>query len=237
MTRLILIALAAGAFVLAGCETTPHEMSADDEAMMATEFTVTIEVLNESPTPLAPVAWAVHTGANPFIANDMGRLAGLESLAEDGNPSELAETLASVDTVGKHGVTNTPDGAMSAGPAGPGASYSFTVQAHEGERLSFATMYVQSNDLFYSPGPNGLALFDMSAPVDGPVTSLVYLYDAGTEVNEEPGTGRHQPPRQSGPNTGPSEEKPVTRIGDVMDGFGYPETSAVLRVTVSAGMM
>ncbi len=255
MTRFVLIALAASAFVLAGCQTTRHEATMDDtmdemgvsstegesmqdeQSMMTTEFVVTISVLANSPTPLAPVAWAVHTGANPFVTGEMGRLAGLESLAEDGNPAEAAATLDGHDGVVLHGVANTPEGATSAGPATPGSSYSFTVKAHEGERLSFATMYVQSNDLFFSPGSDGIALFDMSTPVDGSITSRVYLYDAGTEVNEEPGSGPNQPPRQSGPNTGSSEDKRVTRIGDAMDGFTYPDTNAVISVTVSPDMM
>lgn len=230
MKHLLLGALVAGAITLAGCQSTPEDME-------STEFVVTIAVNSDAPTPLAPVAWAVHTGSNPFVVGDMGRLSGLEALAEDGNPAPVDATLGNLDDVVAHGIANTPDGAASPGPAGPGTAYSFTVKAHEGERLSFATMYVQSNDLFYSPGNDGLTLFDMSAPLEGDVTSRIHLYDAGTEVNEAPGAGPNQPPRQRGPDTGPSEDRPVKRIGETMDGFTYPETSAVITVTVSPGMM
>ncbi len=130
----------------------------------------------------------IHSGPNPFVTGDMGeRLHGLETLAEDGDPAKAAETLGMMDMVVIHGVAAIPVGQADPGPAFPGAAYSFTVNAHDGERLSFATMYVQSNDLFYSPSGDGLPLFAMGAPVSGDVTDRIVLYDAGTEVNEEPG--------------------------------------------------
>jgi hypothetical protein len=52
-------------------------------------------------------------------------------------------------------------------------------------------------------------------------------------VNEEPGFGPNQAPRQAAPNTGPSEHKPVRRIEDVKDGFSYPRVEQVLRVTIT----
>lgn len=230
------------AFFLAGCQSTmatreTETMMSEDTIMetdmMVTEFEVTIEVLSNSPTPLAPVAWAVHDGDNPFIAGQSGaRLKGLEALAEDGNPSAAAETLSMLGEVSAHGVINTPVGGGEPGPATPGASYQFTVSAHEGERLSFATMYVQSNDLFYSPGAEGLELIEMGAPISGDVTSMILLYDAGTEVNEEPGAGPNQAPRQSGPNTGKDEMGQVTPIDAVDDMYMYPAIDAVMRVTV-----
>ena len=53
---------------------------------------------------------------------------------------------------------------------------------------------------------------------------------AGTEVNEEPGFGPNQAPRQSAPNTGASEKRAV---GKVKDGFKYPRVSDVLKVTIT----
>ena len=123
---------ALAALVLAGCGTTEHmdessSMMVSDE-MMSLEFEVTIEVLADSPTPLAPVAWAVHTGSNPFVDADMmGRLPGLEALAEDGDPTVAAEAVAMLDGVSSHGVANTPVGSDGPGPAIPGSAYSFTV--------------------------------------------------------------------------------------------------------------
>ncbi len=44
------------------------------------------------------------------------------------------------------GVFNTPDGASEPGGAGPGHAYEFTFNAGKGSSLSFATMFVGSNN-------------------------------------------------------------------------------------------
>ena len=51
-------------------------------------------------------------------------------------------------------------------------------------------MFVHSNDLFYAPADNGMALWDAGGFLKtGDVTSEFMLWDAGTEMNEEPGEG------------------------------------------------
>lgn len=234
-TKFGLVVGAMVALVLAGCGTTDHMDESSgmmmDDGMEATEFVVTIEVLANSPTPLAPVAWAVHRGTNPFVDADMmGRLDGLEALAEDGNPAGAAESVSMIDGVSSHGVANTPVGSSGPGPATPGSAYSFNVSAHAGDHLSFATMYVQSNDLFFSPGSNGVALYDMDMALSGDITDQILLYDAGTEMNEELGMGPNQAPRQSEPNMGMDEMGQVMAL-DMMDDM-YPTASAVIRVTI-----
>lgn len=135
-------------------------------------------------------------------------------------------------------VFNTPDMEEEPAPAFPGSAYTFTFTAVPGDHLSFATMLVQSNDLFFAPGENGIALFDdMGNPVHGDVTRTVWLWDAGTEVNEEPGVGENQAPRQADADTGEDEMGTVLRIGEVMDSFDYPATAALIRVTISTGEM
>jgi hypothetical protein len=90
-------------------------------------------------------------------------------------------------------------------------------------------MFVQSNDLFYAPDGGGIALFnEEGVPLDGDITELISLWDAGTEVNQAPGEGADQAPRQSGPNSG-DDEMGAIRLVD--NGFTYPEN--VLRVTIS----
>lgn len=117
---------------------------------------------------------------------------------------------------------------------GPGSTYSFTFDAGKGHYLSFATMFVQSNDLFYAPSTDGIALYNTSGdPVTGDITVMVDLWDAGTEVNEEPGTGQNQAPRQSGPNTGMTEGGNVVMIADVNDGFSYPMDEDVLKFSLA----
>ena len=68
------------------------------------------------------------------------------------------------------------------------------------------------------------------APLDGDFTAALSLWDAGSEVNMHPGAGVDQAPFQSGPDTG-ADEGGVVRI--VNDGFAYPETSAVVRLTIT----
>lgn len=184
-------------------------------------------------TPMAPGAFVIHpAGMMPLFTNGSPVSGnGLEAVAEDGDPSGLAASLAGLEGVGSSGAFNTPVGASGPGPLLPGGSYEFAFTAEPGDYLSFATMFVQSNDLFYGFGDSGLALFSGDLPSTGDVTSSLMLWDAGTEVNEFPGAGANQAPRQSGPNTGADENG---NIQVVNDGFDYPATSSVISVTITA---
>lgn len=216
-----------------------------DDGMMGTEFAVRVENVSTAetlqtmdgpkPAPLAPVAYAVHEDVGVLFEPGMAAGAGLERLAEDGSPTTFVEEL---EMAAVHaGAAAVPEGAEEAGPIGPGGAYEFSVTAHEGQRLSLATMFVQSNDLFYAPEPAGLALWEDGEPVDGDLTDRLVLWDAGTEANQEPGTGPDQAPRQEGADVGEAEDGVVRRIGEVDDGFQYPSTSDVIRLTVTPGGM
>jgi hypothetical protein len=158
---------------------------------------------------------------------------GLEQQAEDGDPTALVTHCMHHEGVLSAGFFNTPKGDDKPGPALPGKAYEFTFHATPGDRLTVTTMFAQSNDLFYAPTDDGIALFENGRPLSGDITRRFYLWDAGTEVNEEPGFGANQAPRQAAPNTGPSEHNPVRRIEDVKDGFSYPRVEQVLRVTIT----
>lgn len=178
-------------------------------------------------TPFAPGVAVVHTDADPlFTASEADRGVGLEALAEDGDPSGLAE----LDYMGVSSVTifNTPDMAADPGPLFPGSYYEFTIEAIPGDYLSFATMLVQSNDLFVGTDAAGVALFDEDGhPLHG-IFNLG-IWDAGTEVNEEPGVGPNQAPRQGDMSAG-EDENGVVHL--VADDFNYPSTYNLVRVTV-----
>ena len=123
-----------------------------------------------------------------------------------------------------------PVGGMHPAPIFPGEAYEFSFTARPNDRLNFATMFVQSNDLFVAPSHAGISLFDRSGnPIEGDITAYLNLLDAGTEVNEEPGVGPNQAPRQSGPNTGP-DENGVVRVVD--DGYSYPAVEDIVKVTI-----
>src|SRR5262245_21834838 len=108
-----------------------------------------------------------------------------------------------------HGVFNTPKGAEKPGPIGPSGAYEFSFSAKPGMKLSLVTMFGQSNDWFYAPESGGIDLFNNGKPLSGNITSKFILWDAGTEVNEEPGIGPNQAPRQKAPNTGTAEHGKV----------------------------
>lgn len=169
--------------------------------------------------PVAPGAYAVVQGDTALFEEGMpAGESGLEALAEDGNAEPLVAYLQNQEDI------------REAGMFIPGQP--FTVHVSPGDRLVFAAMFVESNDLFYSPGPHGIELFDAEGRVfAGDVTTEVALWDAGTELNEAPGAGPNQAPRQSGPNTGPAE---MGAVRPVSDGFGFPSTADVLRVTLNA---
>ncbi|MGW8313967.1 MAG: spondin domain-containing protein [Bacteroidales bacterium] len=126
-------------------------------------------------------------------------------------------TVENISTVYDYfdaGAQFIPDGETSAGPAFPG--HSFTIKFHAGKEhhLSFATMYGASNDLFYGPGDEGIALFPGGSALTGNITGLISLWDAGTEVNHAPASGED----------GAEESVPVESIrntDNVMDGFSY----------------
>ncbi|MBT1689327.1 spondin domain-containing protein [Dawidia soli] len=70
----------------------------------------------------------------------------------------------------------------------PGQSVSFSFSAAKNQRLTFATMYGWSNDLFFAPENPGIKLYnDDGSPVTGDVSSQVKLWDNGTRVNQAPG--------------------------------------------------
>jgi hypothetical protein len=184
---------------------------------------------------LSPGMWIVYTGGGHVFKSgqkDWGE--GLEAQAEDGNPVMLAESLQKHANVKAVGIFNTPVGANGPGPILPGGAYAFELSAKPGIRLTLVTMFGQSNDLFYAPEEPGMALFDKKGqPIHDDLTRRLILWDAGTELNREPGAGPDQAPRQKAANTG-VDENGVVRV--VKDTFTYPKTADVMRVMITHGM-
>lgn len=246
MKILILIAVVLGvAVVLAGfmLQRPGHEEPRAPLPMAETTFTVRIENIagedaimtsegGTAPFVLSPVAWAVHTSTVSLFTEGVSASdTPLERLAEDGNPVPLVGEVGAEAGVASSGISDTPVGADGPGVLTPGGTFEFQITAKPGMRLSFATMFGQSNDLFYAPDPPGIELFDsVGTPVSGDVTGMVLLWDAGTEVNQEPGLGSDQAPRQAGPDTGEDEDGLVQLVSDA---YTYPDVLDVIRVTVT----
>ena len=188
--------------------------------------------LKGQPTPFSPGVYALHQNdVSPlFTVGSVDAGNGLESLAEQGDPSMLAEYLDGMMI--SHGVFDTPEGADSAGPTFPGGRITFSFEAVRGDMLSFVTMFGQSNDLFFAPGDAGIPLFNRHGkPVTHNLTRYIRLYDAGTEVNEPPGIGPNQAPRQNDPDAGMVEMKPVDEVEDM---YFYPPVDDMIKVTISS---
>lgn len=183
------------------------------------------------PSPIAPGVWAIHRSADPLFSSDAPDAGeGLEALAEDGDPSVLAAALTEKAGIAA-GAFNTPAGASAAGPAVPGDAYEVVVTASPGDKLSFATMLVQSNDLFFANSGAGIALFDQDGmPLPSrDVTGEVDLWNAGTEKDEAPGFGAAQAPRQPSMNFGPAEGVVSKRLEPTR---AIPIPSALVKVSV-----
>jgi hypothetical protein len=198
---------------------------------VSTPQTLQLSNGQSAPAPTAPVLWLIHTAVDPvFTDGRVDRSLGLERLAEDGNPTLLAGALGGRPGIISVGADPIPVGDTQPGPITPGKAYEFTVTASPGQKLTLAFMFGQSNDLFYAPAGNGIDLFQSGRPFSGDLTAQFVLWDAGTEVNEEPGLGPSQAPRQAQPNMGASERRPVAQV---KDGFRYPAAFQVIRVTIA----
>lgn len=174
------------------------------------------------PLSISSGIWALFNKSNPIFEKDK-KISdnGLESLAEDGDSSKLEASLKDKEGVISFGKLNSLKS---------GESLEISFSASKETKLTFASMFVQSNDLFYSFDDKGFELFDKDGePLKGDITSNVILWDAGTEENQEPNIGQDQPLRQKSVNTGKSESN---NINVVKDSFKYPNVSEVLKITL-----
>jgi hypothetical protein len=182
---------------------------------------------------ISPGISIVHNSVNPIFTPGRDASKALQPQAEDGNPEKLVQTVPRMDGALSTQVFNTPVGANAPRPVTPGSAYEYTLTAAKGNEMSLVFMFGQSNDLFYG-NAKPIRLFDDSgAPISGDITAMFSLWDAGTEVNQEPGIGADQAPRQKVPNTGAPEH---VAVGPVKDGFTYPKTADVLRITITPEM-
>ena len=232
---LILTIAVATDSVLAQVESQAKSQTAGEAAAETFTFRVRIQNTsadNDPPILFAPGVWVLHSEAAPlFTTGEEDRDEGLEALAEDGDPTELAAALLAQGLTA--GIFNTPVCADSPRPLQSREFYEFEVTASpETPYLSFASMLVQSNDLFLAPVENGIALFDEDGKAIGAqnVTGKLLFWDAGTEANEEPGVGPNQAPRQSDENVGPADE--IATVRPVDDEFEYPEIADLVNVYI-----
>jgi hypothetical protein len=111
----------------------------------------------------------------------------------------------------------------------PGQSVSFSFSAAKNQRLTFATMYGWSNDLFFAPENPGIKLYnDDGSPITGDVSSQIKLWDNGTRVNQAPGN------QVTHPGTAETTAKNIKMV-DGMDDYGntYLPASELMNLSMA----
>ncbi len=209
--------------------------------------TFVVEVKNESgmhtlktsagrvPVPISPGAWAVYAPPNPLFTR--GRMAdtGTQRIAEDGFPMVKASQLEGIGRVRSSGIFTEEGGPL--GPAfEPGTRTRFKIRARPGDWFQFEAMFVQSNDYFYALGGDGIPLFDPKGkPISGNVTHFVNIWDAGTEVDEEPGNGTFAKPNQApqAQDVGPDTREPVDPQFVTGDPWHLPSVRNLIGVKIT----
>ena len=168
-------------------------------------------------------------GATAIEAGDAASPA-LERLAEEGDPAAFARELRA--QVGNGSVASYMDRAdYQTGPLLPGRLIESSFTADPGERLFLAAMYGPSNDVFVATAPAGAPLWENSMPTSGSV-AMTY-WDAGTEMNEPPGFGEHQPSQSM--ETGPIEAGVISSLDGRKDSAGheYADLTVILSVELT----
>lgn len=202
------------------------ENLAEDDALVSADS-------EQHPVAFAPAIVVLHAPSTAALFQ-VGEPASaeLEELAEEGNPGPLVQLLDARPDLEAQAVTRIDMTTYKEAPLEPGTMVTVDFSVAQDAHLSIASMFGQSNDIFVAA--RDVAPFS-SGEFAGDLTSLFAYYDAGTEKNQEPGTGSHQAPRQSEPGAGDEENGVVTRLeGDVdAEGYSYPPIAEVLRVTLA----
>jgi len=201
--------ISAGLLMLSGCG------SDNDDDDMDTQVSAIYDVKVYNLTnnqPLTPLGVVIHGSA--YMPWQLGGAVstGLEMLAESGSPSDfLSEADAHAATVMSASSSN--------GPFGPGNSetVSITVDHSASLQLTVATMLANTNDAF-----TGVRNWNIGELAVGDSTStMMRVYDAGTEANSE--TADTMP--------GPAS------MGGAAEGFNANRDDILDRLTVHSGVV
>ncbi len=171
--------------------------SLETRNLMATvPIQVTVENLNPEGGLAATPFWlGFHNG--DFVTGSTGRsaaeFAGLESLAEEGDPAGLSSRFA-LTSVGVNAVLAAPGGFPGAPVFEPGETVSEIIDVpltQQNRYFSFASMVIPSNDAFVANlNPRQYRAFDAIGNFRGPFSIDIYgrdVWDAGSEVNDPNG--------------------------------------------------
>ena len=168
-----------------------------------------------------------------FQADSPALFPGFEAMVEDGNNVDLLAEVAAESGVYSADSFAALDADYKDTPMLPGDKAKKSVYGTPGMYITVATMFGESNDVFAAA--IAVPLFDADGVAkDTNATGDIGLWDAGTEVNEEPGLGENQAPRQAEPGTGDDENGSVVAIdGTDAAGFSYPAPADMLALDVA----
>ncbi len=182
---------------------------------------------------LAPGLLVVHDpGWSLFTLGAVAEDTPLEPLAEDGDPTALQAALAADPAVREVLLLSVKDDTTyAAAPMHPGEHASVLAAVSADENVSFLAMFGQSNDVVVATAPGGVA----GLSGDGLAALSLGLYDVGTEVNQEPGAGSDQAPRQAAPDTGAAEGGTITALsGTDSSGWTWPDPTTFATLVPTA---
>lgn len=184
-------------------------------------------------SPFTPVVYAIHNDwQKPIFTVGEEASPELELLAEDWKATKLYEKLKSDSSIKKVWLVSRPVWETQDGELFASDSYEFEFDWAYWDRLNLVTMIAQTNDLIVSADWRWIELFDGEwNAINWDMSYNFMIWDAGTEINQEPGKWSNQAPRQWGSNIWPDENWVVDQVND---GFEYPNAWEMLRVTVEA---
>ena len=197
--------LAVAAFV-AGLSLVANGPAATRAANGETTWNITVQNLTEG-QPFSPPVVVVHDATADVLEVGSAASAGVQAIAEDGNPAPLVAALEGAG--GIHDVT------VFGGPILAGTSATVMVSGPSGSLVSIVGMLICTNDGF--TGADSWAL-----PVSGSSSLMANAYDAGTEMNTEAGPDIIDACQAAGPVSLPD------------DGNARPAESGV--ITMHAGI-
>ncbi|WP_138478260.1 spondin domain-containing protein [Dyadobacter bucti] len=153
----------------------------------------------------------------------------LSSCTKDHEPQPTAQTITIENVLDSKPLvqSGTFQGAGTPPVILPGQSVSISFSAAKNQRLTFATMYGWSNDLFFAPENPGIRLYgDDGTPITGDVSAQVKLWDNGSRINAAPGAALVHP--------GTAESAPIN-IKEVKgtDDYGHTFLPAAQLMNVS----
>ncbi|MDB2387152.1 spondin domain-containing protein [Shewanella sp.] len=162
---------------LAGCSDNDDETTAVTTpvvppvvAPVMQDYSISVTNLTAN-QPMSPIAVVSHTQDSKLWSTGMPASVALETLAESGDGSALANETGVNELVSGSGIL----------PPGMTETINLSLEQDDVADLSVITMLVNTNDAF-----SGTTGFDLSTlAVDQTTTLRLIAYDAGTEANSE----------------------------------------------------